>query len=262
MRESIFEKYKKEKVNYKSECEKIRDLVNQHTFSFNTIFSESKVNYFGVNFMDALSSITKFDFGSVPSYSNGFEDPINDNEITFTMFLDILEFCKNVLIDYSKFGKQCFVQLNKIVDINAQRLGYGFRKDNDGNECLYSKNPQAEAMAILSPETISDKIYDYLMIREGGVSEKRNCLKSLADDVEVICDKYNGDQKLKKIKQIMQCVRHPKEQMILKYPFFFEHEEKWLDNLFKMFLYSFSFGDSSEVIQKFKGEEQLLNKKI
>lgn len=262
MRESIFEKYKKEKVNYKSECEKIRDLVNQYKLKFDSLFSKSKVNYFGVNFMDAISAITKFDFGIVPSFNNGFEDPINDNKITLNMFLDILEFCKNAVIDYPTYGNQCFVQLSKIVDINAQRLGYDFRQDYDGNECLYSKNPQAEAIAILSPKTISDKIYEYLMVREGSVSTKRNCLKSLADDVEVICDKYNGDPKLKKIKQIMQCVRHPKEQMIIKHPFFFKHEEKWLDNLFKMFLYSFSFGVSSETIQKFKSEEQLLDKKI
>lgn len=57
MRISIFEKYKKSKVDFKADCIKIRELVLNNKMYVDHFFETSKVNYFGACFMDAISKI-------------------------------------------------------------------------------------------------------------------------------------------------------------------------------------------------------------
>lgn len=142
-----------------------------------------------------------------------------------------------------------------MIEMCISKTGHAFTTDAEGRYVLYLKNPEAEAVATMVEKSIATKIYDYLMIRKGNIKDKRETLKSLSDDIEVLCKKYKDDNVVSKVSQIMQCIRHPKEKMQPKYPFFFENEEEWMDKLFEMFMYVLSIPKTKKYIDEFKSLE-------
>ena len=90
------------------------------------------------------------------------------------------------------------------------------------------------------------------MIRNGRTDDKRECIKSLADDVEVICKKYSNIPEYDKLKQFIQCVRHTKDTPKKEFPFYYENEEKWLDKIFEMIIGILSFTKAKEIVTEIK----------
>ena len=103
--------------------------------------------------------------------------------------------------------------------------GYSFKKDGNNTYRVMLNNPIAESVALKTKVSIQDKIYKYLMIRCGRVEEKRECIKSLADDVEVICRIYSNITEYAKLKQFIQCTRHTKDDPKKEFPFYYKNEE-------------------------------------
>lgn len=118
------------------------------------------------------------------------------------------------------------------------------------------KNPEAEAVSTQVNEDIRSKIYKYLMIRTGCVEEKRNCIKALADDVEIICKKYSTIAEYDKLKQFIQCTRHTKDALKKEFPFYYINEEKWLDKTFDMIIGILSFTKTKEIVSEIKKLEK------
>lgn len=114
------------------------------------------------------------------------------------------------------------------------------------------KNPEAEATALQVKESIRNKIYRYLVIRNGRVDEKRECIKSLADDVELICKKYSNITEYDKLKQFIQCSRHTKDDPKKEFPFYYQDEKKWLDNTFDMIIGILSFTKTKNIVAEIK----------
>lgn len=250
MRESIFEKYRKSELDCNAEFKKIRDLIKENEYIFNERYKKSKLSYLAVDIFGALQVIV-----GEPVEARGYfdSDPLDNIDISIDIFLDILEFLKNAIP--CKNYSDCAYQMFCVIDMCLLKLGYTCKLDDEGRLVLYLKNPEAEAIATMVEKSTATKIYDYLVIRRDNVEAKRTALKSLSDDIEVLCTKYKDDNVVSKVSQIMQCVRHTKKKMQPKYPFFFEKEEEWMDKLFEMFMYVLSIPKTKKYIEEFKSLE-------
>lgn len=263
MRESLFEKLKKRKICFVQEIRKINYLLTQPYAGAYLFYSEAfKISPFAAYYADlddAMRDLIEIDENRYLNLTYDFEcivDNIINSQVDLTLdsFLDYLEFF------WTLFNSNCnsrdlsanAKQIALIVFNDCEKLGYSFKNDND-NEKVFKvmlKNPEAEAVALQVKENVKDKIYRYLMIRNGKVNDKRECIKSLADDVEVICKTYTSIKEYGKLKHFIQCVRHTKDTPKKEYPFYYEDEEKWLDKIFDMIIGILSFTKTKEIVEE------------
>ena len=156
----------------------------------------------------------------------------------------------------SRYFDENAAQIAKIVLNDCEKLGYKFMTEDNGKTFkVMLRNPEAEAIALQQKETVRNKIYEYLMIRSGRVDDKRKCIKTLADDVEVICKKYSNIAEYDKLKQFIQCARHTKDTPKKEFPFYYEDEEKWLDKTFDMIIGVLSFTKTKDIVAEIKNLE-------
>lgn len=263
MRVSLFEKLKKRKICFIKEIKKINNLLIQFCDDTHLFYSEAfKISPFAVyyvNFDDAMRDLIEID-GNYCLYSDddfGFflDRMINLHvDLTLDSFLDYLEFFWTLFNSNrkSRYLDANAKQIALIVYNDCEKLGYTFKNDDDNEEVfkVMLKNPETEAVALQVKENTRDKIYRYLMIRNGKVNDKRECIKSLADDVEVICKKYSSIKEYGKLKHFIQCVRHTKDTPKKEYPFYYEDEEKWLDKIFDMIIGILSFTKTKEIVEE------------
>lgn len=256
MRESLYEQLKKKEVSFIIEFKKIYNLVissSDASYFFSTSFKNSKFKVFYEDFNIALFNLfenDKNDYGNIRNLKELINYTININSnLTLNSFLNYLEFFKTLLNFSSRFYDINASQIGSIIDLDCDKIGYKFKYD----EGLYSvmlKNPEAESVAIRVSETTREKIYKYLLIRFGSVEKKRECIKSLADDVENICKKYSSISEYSKLKQFIQCVRHTKDSPKKEFPFYYVDEEVWLDKIFEMIIGILSFTKTKEIVSE------------
>lgn len=262
MRESLFEKLKKRELSFIQELRKIYNLLCQHyttTYSYySSAFKQSPFNVYYEDFYDGLFDLIEIDKDYYIEQTSNFSYLLDNiirlqAELTLDSFLDYLEFFRTLLefksIDFDTNAKQIAL----IVFNDCDKLGYTFKSDDDNKTFkVMLKNPEAEAVALQQKESIRNKIYKYLMIRNGRIDDKRECIKSLADDVEVVCKKYSNISEYDKLKQFIQCVRHTKDTPKKEFPFYYENEEKWLDKIFEMIIGILSFTKTKEIVNEIK----------
>ena len=250
-RKSLFEKMKERKINYIEEIIKIRDIVTEFDkkHQFNDMYKESKLNYLGANLNDAYALLIGIEYFS-DSYYNNPLSYLKNGDITLDQFLDIIEFTKNVLLYKNNNGLTH--QLNSLIENIISVIGYTFKLNSDNDYILILKNPSAEAVALTVDVKISDKIYSYLSLRKGDIDRKREVLKSMSDDIELIRNEDRDDKFIGKVGRVMQCVRHPKEEKIRTDGYFFENEEESMDELFNMFIGVLSIKEAKQKIKEWK----------
>ena len=247
------------------ELEKISNLLSESytsTFDyFSNSFKRSPYNIFYEDFSTAFYDIFENDKNYTDGYYHSFEDLIDSTRrlyanVTLDSFLDYLEFFKTLLQFESRDFDINANQIKLIIDTDCEKIGYSFVFDESTKTYrVMLKNPEAEAFALNVKVTIRDKIYKYLMIRTGRVEEKRECIKSLADDVENICKKYSNIAEYDKLKQFIQCCRHTKDSPKKEFPFYYKDEEKWLDKTFDMIIGVLSFTKTKEIVKEIKDLE-------
>lgn len=264
MRKSLFEKIKEEKINYLEEILATQSLINNDYYFKEYISQEFQCSNYRFAFPcydDARNYIIDFEsfqFQNALTYyqNNQYNSKYNKWKIKLDVFLDYIEFYRTLCIDNTKklHNTIALTQLIDMLNFDAEKLGYALifdEKDKVYKAML--KNPEAEAVALSVKKSTREKIYDYLIIRKGKVSEKRECLKSLADDVELLCDKYDVKD-FNKVKEFIQCIRHTKDDKNLqkKFPFYYKNEEKWLDNSFKMMIGTLAYKDVKDIVKEIK----------
>lgn len=261
MRESLFEKLKKKEISYIRELRKINNLLNQKytsTYSyFSYAFKNSPFNVYYEDFDEAMFDIIETDSAYYMDATYGFDYLIdynieNHNELTLDSFLNYLEFFRTLIEYKSRDFDTNAKQISLIILNDCEKIGYSFKKDHNNAYKVMLKHPEAEAVALSVSESTRNKIYRYLMIRGDRVEEKRECIKALADDVELICKKYSNIQEYDKLKQFIQCARHTKDDPKKEFPFYYENEEKWLDKIFEMIIGILAFTKTKEIVNEIK----------
>lgn len=260
MRESLFEQQKKKELNYLCEIDKIYNLLTQRftdtSLFFEISFKESVFCIHWCDFYAALIDIfeTNIFRDEYDHMSDLIETSIRYNaKLTLNSFLNYLELFKTLADCESakKYYDSNAKQIIAIVEYDCDKLGYRFIFDNETKTYKTAlKHPEAEAVALSSTESIRNKIYCYLSIRPGQVEEKRKCIKSLADDVESLRNKYNGSKDYDKLKQFIQCVRHTKDTPKKEFPFYYKNEEKWLDQTFEMIIGVLAFAKTKDIVKE------------
>lgn len=176
---------------------------------------------------------------------------------TIDNLLDFSDLVLTVFHYYSgSMAKSCINQVKRILLNALNQSGYDVRyNSNDYSYECYRKDIKAEMAAANQSTSTKDKIYNYLSLRDGMINEKRELLKSLIDDVEVFCKKKSSIKEIDKTKQFYQCVRHTKDSPKKEFPFYYENEEKWLDNIFQMVIDVLSFKDLCDRVKTVIDEE-------
>ena len=257
MRESLFEQLKKKEISFVDEMIKINNLLNDNFGSalnfFEGAFIRSPFNIFYENFESALLEICEYDGNPVMYNAFNLKSILSQikqlyTDLTLNSFLNYLEFFKTLLrIKTNDYKDQTVLQIEKIIEYDCKKLGYGFCCSDNKTYKVYSKHPVAEAVALKEKESTRRKIYNFLMIKNGYIEEKRECIKSLADDIEIICKKHSNISEYSKLKQFVQCVRHTKDKQVKEFPFYYEDEEHWLDLIFEMIIGVLAFSKTKEI---------------
>ncbi len=265
MRESLFEKLKKKELSYIQELSKIYNLLHpSYTSTYSFYYEAFKQSPFNVYYEDLDDAMYDLIETNNDYYFDGISDLgyLIDNimscqvDLTLDSFLNYLEFFRT-LIEYKDRSMDTNArQIASIVSNDCEKLGYIFKAEDNGNTFkVMLRNPEAEAIALQQKETVRNKIYRYLIIRSGRVDDKRECIKSLADDVEVICKKYSSISEYDKLKHFIQCARHTKDDPKKEFPFYYEDEEKWLDKTFDMIIGVLSFTKTKDIVTEIKNLE-------
>lgn len=261
MRESLFEKLKKKEISYIRELNRINNLLNESITGaylyFSQSFKNSPISVYYEDLDEAMLDIIEVDTEVYFYNCNSLSAVINNiiehsAELTLDSFLDFLELFRTLSEYQSKYFNTNANQIKMIVQNDCEKIGYAFVKEDNNTFRVMLKHPEAEAVALSVKESTRDKIYRYLMIRYGRVEEKRECIKSLADDVEVSCKKYSGIAEYDKLKQFIQCVRHTKDDPKKEFPFYYENEEKWLDMTFEMIIGILAFTKTKDIVKEIK----------
>ncbi len=259
MRESLFEKLKKKDLSFVEEMEKISDLLGESSstrVAFANAFKRSPFNVSYKTFNEALLDIFESDKAFATDFSDRtfrnflYHASWNGADLTLDCFLDYLEFFRT-LMSYIKSDNLDlnYGQIASIVLYDCEKIGYVFKTEDNGKTYrTMLKNPLAESVSLKVNESTREKIDRYLMIRKGKAQEKRECIKSLADDVEIICKKYANITEYDKLKQFIQCTRHTKDEPKKEFPFYYESEEEWLDKTFEMIIGILSFTRTKEIV--------------
>ena len=264
MRESLFERLKKEKISYIQEIKKINNLLHERYTDtqryFLVAFKKSPFNIYYENFKEVMKDIIEI---NTTFYIDRYAD-INviinciidfQAELTLDSFLNFLEFFRTLCDDDNEYFDINVNQIMLIILNDCEKLGYSFKKDDNNTYRVMLKHPEAESVAVNVKDSIRDKIYQYLMLRNGSVKEKRECIKSLADDVELTCKKYSNIEEYNKLKQFIQCIRHTKDNPKKEFPFYYKDEEKWLDNTFEMIIGILAFTKTKDIVKEIKNLE-------
>lgn len=257
---SIFEYAKSKKVNFSNEIIKIRNI----TFHDGTVdeyceeaYITSSLNYLGTDLEDAFCEILEIKhlFDGLWIDSSVEEELL---KVDLNKFLLFLGFIYNIFVDY-KHKTDKMNQAMRIVENCVDRLGYFIGSDEEGRYAICLKSEIAEAIAVTEELQLKNIIYKYLSIREGNISAKIECLKFLADYVEVICKKYNEDKYLSKVSEYMQYVRHAKEVKEKQFPMFYAFNyEQNLDFIFEILISALQIDKCKQIIKNF---DLLRNKK-
>ena len=236
---SFLDKLCERDINLSIEISKVYKIINSN----NTLNSDL---YFA--FKKSKLAFSFADFGQM------YNELISRTN-TIDGFLDFCEVFNHLwnVYDYS-YCKTDMKQILAILNFDAKKLGYELIEKN-GFPKYKLIDAETEVVSSSLSKNLQDKITDYLTIRNGDINAKRLCLKAIADDFDLIKNKLVYVKEFKKLSQLEQCIRHPKEEKMREFPFFFEKEEEWMDKLFKLFISAFAYNNSKEICAEFLKNE-------
>ena len=231
-RQSLLDKILSNKIDITETISKSNAILNEISHDINGKYISTPYSIMAVSFNGAVNSILER-----PDYYN------NQLEV----FLDYCDLVLTVIVGkvFDSYTRPKATQVYNILEKGLATLGYGFIRDKERNiVTCFLKDQKAEVVASNCSKTISDKIYEYLSIRKGdAISEKRNLLKALIDDIDTFCKNNSNNSNIGKLKHFYQCVRHPKDDPVIEFTFYYDDEEKWLDHIFQMILDVLSIQD-------------------
>lgn len=238
---SKFEKIKNREINISNEFYKICSIFDNNQlnleYDFNDNFKKSPLSAYYVDFAELYNELIQ---------DHSLEGFLDFSEIIHYLYL---------YGDFSYRSSKDADQLDCIIKTDLERLGYELVMLDDGTYKARIKDATVESIASSLKPSIQDKIYAYMMIRDGNVEEKRVCIKDLADDFETIRPKIGTRDPFKKLGQFIQCVRHTKDKPKPEFPFYYKNEEKWLDKIFRMLVASFAYSEANEICDEIIEEE-------
>ena len=259
VRESLFERLKKRKISYLNEIKRVYELIIEQGSTAGIYFEMAlKTSPFCTSFNDFNSAMIKI-FETTNYFGETMESfdeilyraSFGRFELTLNSFLDYLEFFRTLLDFSSNYYDANVGIIKRIVEEDCVKIGYELVLD-EGSKTYKTmlKNPQAEVVVLQVPEIVGNKITRYLTIRKGNIEAKRECVKSLADDVEEMCKTYSNISEYNKLKQFIQCVRHTKDKPNKNFPFYYKNEEMWLDKIFDMIIGVLSFTKTKKIVKE------------
>ena len=241
----LLDQIRNKEINYDETIKLVLDIIPEVYHHLNEYYLKSNYCVLAKNLGDAISLIVK-------RKNNGLNEFLNFYELIDAM----IYVCKF----NGYYMDREIDQIEQILSFNLEKTGWYNDFDFETqSSTLRRKDLKAEVVASTKNNDIRSKIYSYLAIRDGAISDKRNLLKCLIDDVEAFCIKNSHIKEIKKLKQFYQCVRHTKEKPIIQFPFYYEDEEKWLDNIFQMVLDVLSFEDLEKRYKTIISEENKHN---
>lgn len=240
-RRSLLDRLHNEKVDIDRTISLCKRILDKHWYFYNDAYLKSEYSIYGFNFQEAYYSLI--------NEKNSIEN-----------FLDFCDLVISVLSNYN--GSSYSIEAVQVVKIllNALNiLGYGTKKEIRNCIKCYRLDMKAEMAAANCPKNVKQKIYEYLSLRNGNAKEKREILKSIIDDVDTFCKNRSSVGVLEKTKHFYQCVRHPLDDPVREYPFYYENEEKWLDFIFQMVVDVLAYRDLEERTKEIKKIEKEFN---
>lgn len=240
-RKSLLYKLKNERVDVNQAIQVSSGILDNYCSYFESFYLHSEYCIMGSDFYSAYHSL------------------INDDDNSVDAFLDYCDLVFTVLFKYNgSHVRDYAIQIIKILSNALNQLGYDVKKTDNNTVDCYRKDLKAELVASKQEVSTKDKIYHYLSIRDGNVEDKRRVLKSLIDDVEIVCKTKSSIADINKTKQFYQCVRHTKDDPKKEFPFYYQDEEKWLDFIFQMVIDVLAFKDLSARVKTIVEEENKL----
>ncbi len=256
MRKSLLEQLKEKNMSYVLELRKIINLLHEsYSDAYSNYSKAFKLSRFSLYFEDLDSALLEiFEDKNNNTVSDDVRYSIeitihSYSNLTLDSFLNYLELFKTLSSYILSRTDANTIQIRNIIDNDCDLLGYVFVKDDDCYR-VKLKNAVAEATKLSVKEETASKIDKYLMIRSGNTEEKRNCIKMLADDIEILCKQNSNIKEYDKLKQFIQCVRHTKEKPKVEFPFYYQNEEEWLDKTFDMIIGALSFTRTKEIVSE------------
>lgn len=159
----------------------------------------------------------------------------------------------------NNYRKNCiarsFKGLLSVVETSLKSIGFKLEiSDEDSLKTRAIKiNPQAEFVAVHSPQNIRETIICYLAARDGDITAKENELHRLINFLEPIFKKYNRESPISDIKGYTQLLRHSEvKKSETGYKWFNDDKEKYLDDLFSMCVFVEEYELVKENLKVFK----------
>ena len=240
-RQALIDQINCGRVDYWHSISICNSILDDISYELNDAYKESPFCVLGKYFSDARDYVAH-------SEKNVQDIFLDYSELVLTVFRVHLK-------NYGSY-KDAIMHATKVVGNTVNKMGWIIEFDKEKDTYITRrKDLKAEIVAANQPETTKDKIYDYLSIRNGDTSSKRDVLKSLIDDVETFCKKRSSIKEIDKTKQFYQCVRHTKDEPKKEFPFYYTNEEKWLDCIFQMVIDVLSFEDLERRVQTIIEEE-------
>ena len=243
-RQCFLDKIKNQEVNYKKTIDLTYSIISTYIANLNLYYLETPFRILGKTLDDAIKMA------------------LSDNN--YNAFLDYCELILTVIEKQyynSSYNQKENDQVYDIIITTLTKLSVvaAFNEEKKVFVCR-KKDLKAEIVASNQPSTVKQKIYEYLSIRNGKKDLKRQVLKSIIDDVDSFCKrKFNIDE-IKKTKQFYQCVRHPLDDPVKAFPFYYMNEEEWLDYIFQMVIDVLSIEDLEKRVKEIIKNEKEVTK--
>lgn len=237
-RKSLIDKLHNDKVDVNQTISLCVRILNEHHYCYDEAFLESEYSILGICFYEAYYSLIK-----------------EKNSIN-----DFLYFCDLIITVLSNYNGRLHIreaeQVIKILKNALNILGYGIKMDERNCYKCYRLDLKSEIVASNQSKTVKEKIYEYLSLPKGNVSGKRETLKSIIDEIDTFCKNRTSIGSLEKTKQFYQCVRHPLDDPVREFPFYYKNEEKWLDFIFQMAVDVLAYKDLEDRTKSIKEQEK------
>lgn len=231
----LLDQIRNKEIDFDKTIKLVINILQEPYYQLNNFFVKSKYCILGKDLEDAINSIVK-------RRDNGLNEFLNFFELIDSLIYlyKTNGYCGDAEVD----------QIEKILVFNLEKTGWFSDYNYETQQFLLKrKDLKAEVVANNTSKDVQTKIYQYLTFRDGMVKEKRETLKSLIDDVDLFCKENANNDFIKKAKHFYQCVRHPKDDPVKEFPFYYRNEEKWLDHIFQMILDILSYKDLKERIK-------------
>lgn len=255
MHKSIFLTIKDYKSDPITEMKKIDNILQKECGYYTTIYNVLTRNFvkskeLRVRFVDldeCISSLIPF----ISDNYNCFDFQSLSTVIQKNIYDEFFDYCETIIhllsISYESaeheiedFDNDTYMQAVESIIYSLKSLNYKIDYLDEKKQTfqVIKINPEAEIVAAQSEITIKQSIIHYLGARDNDLEEKENRLHKIIDLLELSFKKYTNDNNVKKIREYIQLIRHPKTyENRPEYKWFYDEKDKYLDELFSLCIY-------------------------